>query len=298
MPLVSIIVITYNSSKYVLETLESTKAQTYQNIELIISDDASQDDTVEICKKWLAENQEKFVRAELITTEINTGIPANCNRGVKASKGEWVKLIAGDDLLLADCIVNGIQFAVQNLDAKIFASNAHFFTNNLSEIIKKTYLKNNEFFDKKLTAKDQFNLLLHRNYINAPTLFFNRSLFDMNNGFDEGIKYMEDYPFYLKTLKKGIKIYYLNKFTVGYRLHASSISGFEEKTIFNTFYKRFFSYQKKYTFQYMNIFEKCFHRHYFYTNSFFEYCRMNKKKYSKFYNIAQKTNIFRYFINK
>jgi len=103
-PLVSIIVITYNSSKYVLETLESAKAQTYQNIELIVSDDCSTDNTVEICQEWIAKNKERFVRTELITAEKNTGIPANCNRGVKSVQGEWVKLIAGDDALLPDCI--------------------------------------------------------------------------------------------------------------------------------------------------------------------------------------------------
>ena len=104
-PLVSIIVITYNSSKYVLETLESAKAQTYQNIELIVSDDCSIDNTVEICREWIENNKERFVRTELITAEKNTGIPANCNRGVKAAQGEWVKLIAGDDILYNNCII-------------------------------------------------------------------------------------------------------------------------------------------------------------------------------------------------
>ncbi|MDR0890977.1 MAG: glycosyltransferase [Endomicrobium sp.] len=51
-PLVSVCVITYNSSKYVLETLESIKTQTYQNIELIVSDDCSTDDTVEVCENY------------------------------------------------------------------------------------------------------------------------------------------------------------------------------------------------------------------------------------------------------
>ena len=102
-PLVSIIVITYNSSKYVLETLESAKAQTYQNIELIVSDDCSTDNTVEICHNWIEQNKERFVRTELITVEKNTGIAPNCNRGVKAAKGEWVKLIAGDDVLHQNC---------------------------------------------------------------------------------------------------------------------------------------------------------------------------------------------------
>jgi alpha-1,3-rhamnosyltransferase len=68
-PLVSIVVITYNSSSYVIETLESIKAQTYQNIELIVSDDCSKDKTVDVCKKWIEKNKQRFVRTELITIE-------------------------------------------------------------------------------------------------------------------------------------------------------------------------------------------------------------------------------------
>src|SRR5690606_12047202 len=107
-PLVSVVVITYNSAKYVLATLESIKAQTYQNIELIVSDDCSNDDTVEICRSWMVENCERFIRTELITTEKNKGIPANCNRGVTASQGLWIKIIAGDDLLLPNCISHNV----------------------------------------------------------------------------------------------------------------------------------------------------------------------------------------------
>ncbi|KAA6320476.1 putative glycosyltransferase EpsE, partial [termite gut metagenome] len=98
-PLVSIVVITYNSSKYVLETLESAKVQTYQNIELIVSDDCSTDDTVDVCQNWLDENKERFVRTELLIVLKNTGVSANCNRGYKVAKGEWIKGVAGDDML-------------------------------------------------------------------------------------------------------------------------------------------------------------------------------------------------------
>ena len=70
-PLVSVTVITYNSSKTVLETLDSIKAQTYQNLELIVSDDCSTDDTVELCRNWIEQNKERFVRTELLTVEKN-----------------------------------------------------------------------------------------------------------------------------------------------------------------------------------------------------------------------------------
>jgi len=54
-PLVSIIVLTHNSTKYVIETLNSAKSQTYEDIELIVTDDFSTDNTVEICRQWMHE---------------------------------------------------------------------------------------------------------------------------------------------------------------------------------------------------------------------------------------------------
>lgn len=103
--LVSVVLITYNSSKYVLDTLESVKNQTWDNIELIISDDGSTDNTTAICSNWLSENQNRFYNALLITVDENTGIPSNCNRGLRATKGEWLKTISGDFEL--DTMVKG-----------------------------------------------------------------------------------------------------------------------------------------------------------------------------------------------
>ena len=109
-PLVSIIVITYNSSKYVLETLESAKAQTYQNIELIVSDDCSTAIQWKSVREWI-EKQRTICSYGVNYRRKNTGIPANCNRGVKAAQGEWVKLIAGDDILYNNCIEANIEYA-------------------------------------------------------------------------------------------------------------------------------------------------------------------------------------------
>ena len=76
-PLVSVVLITYNSDRYVLDTLESVKNQSWDNIELIVSDDGSTDDTIFICSNWLYENKDRFFNTELITVAKNTGIPAN-----------------------------------------------------------------------------------------------------------------------------------------------------------------------------------------------------------------------------
>jgi len=133
-PLVSIIVITYNSSKYVLETLESAKAQTYQNIELIVTDDCSTDDTVEICGNWIEKNKERFVRTELVKSDTNTGIAPNCNRGLKVAKGEWVKYIAGDDILFSDCINQNINYILSNPTASFIFSDLKIIGEKYREV--------------------------------------------------------------------------------------------------------------------------------------------------------------------
>ena len=112
--LVSVFVITYNSSRFVLEALESIKNQTYKHIELIISDDCSTDSTVDLCKNWIEKNKERFVNSTIITVSANTGVSANCNRAVTAAKGNWLKGIAGDDVLLPNCIQDNVNYILQN----------------------------------------------------------------------------------------------------------------------------------------------------------------------------------------
>lgn len=224
-PLVSIIVISYNSSKYVLETLESVKSQSYKNIELIISDDCSTDNTIEICEKWIEKNEEYFMGIKIIKAHKNSGIPSNVNRGVKASKGEWIKLIAGDDMLLPNCIKEYIHFVTDNTSDFVFGLPT--IINEGRELghndkWEKKYLNNDWFFD--LEAKEQFLYLLIRNFpMNPPTLFFKMDTFAQLNYCDE--EYLcDDLPLYLKATFNGYKLDLLKTKTIIYRMHNNSAS--------------------------------------------------------------------------
>ena len=130
LPLVSIAVVTYNSSKTVLETLDSIKEQTYPNIELIISDDCSKDNTVELCRGWVEKNKGRFVRVEILTVETNTGVSANFNRADAASRGEWGKPIAGDDLLLPNAIQEYVNYIIVHPDVVYVFANGKCFGSN------------------------------------------------------------------------------------------------------------------------------------------------------------------------
>lgn len=218
-PLVSIIVITFNSSKYVLETLESAKAQTYQNIELIVSDDCSTDNTVEICRNWIDENKDRFVRTELITVEKNTGIAPNCNRGLYKAKGEWVKFIAGDDLLMEECVLI-------NIDSTLINNKSFYFSK--FEVLGDLEVKNQRerYYETRthLFEGNQLdNLMYYGYYFPTVTFFANTAKLIELNGFNEEYPYHEDFPMWFKILKKGYCFTFIDHKTVIYRIHGDSI---------------------------------------------------------------------------
>lgn len=98
-PLASILVITYNQEHLVRETVTSCLQQTYENFEVVVSDDGSKDSTQEILRQLYAENPD---RIRLVLNAVNSGITANCNAGLAECSGEYIALMGGDDLLLPD----------------------------------------------------------------------------------------------------------------------------------------------------------------------------------------------------
>lgn len=280
-PLVSIIVITYNSAEFVLETLESAKAQTYQNIELIISDDGSKDDTVEICEKWLESNKKYFVQAVLKIVESNTGITANLNRGLKAAKGKWVKIIAGDDLLMNNTIESYLKFVEKTFANFVFAKSLGFYgsiSNN--DFGTYTYPGYNKFFNLK--ENQQYSMLLRRNYCDGPTFFFNRELLLNMGGFDERFKY-EDHPIALKIAKQRYELHYLDKFTVYYRENIPSITRVNDGKLFTNFYKEVEKFNQSEIYPNCNFFIYFFKKYEYYRLELFNLLGMNKRsKLNKF----------------
>ena len=233
-PLVSVLLITYNSSKFIEETLESALNQTYQKIELIISDDGSTDDTVKICKKWLKNNNQRFVNSEIICVERNTGIPANCNRGLRCCEGEWIKLIAGDDILYPECITMNVDYICANKEAKVVQSLCNLYLKNFEGVPYDTQpsTKKYDFFNLS-TGSELYDYILKVAYnVFAPAIFIEKKILEEIGGFDERFKLMEDYPLWLKLTKKNVKINLLTEITVGYRISDNSVM--KDKKIYMT----------------------------------------------------------------
>ncbi len=224
-PLVSIPVITYNSSETIIETLDSIKNQTYQNIELIISDDCSRDNTVAICNEWIEKNKARFVHIELITVETNTGVAANLNRAEAKCHGNWIKGIAGDDILMPTCVEEFVKYINVHPNTQYVFCKMEGF--GRSQDVVDEYM--NRCFDYSffsLSAEQQYHRLIFQgNCVPAPALFYSGEMIKLgkfNN--DERIPMIEDYPKWMNITKSGIQLQLLDKVLVRYRLSEGSIS--------------------------------------------------------------------------
>lgn len=214
-PLISIVIITYNSSEYINELLKSIESQEYKNIEIIFSDDCSIDNTVEICKSWIKIFNNKFQRCILVSTLKNSGIVPNYNNALKYCKGDWIKYIAGDDILMPNCISNFVMEIEEGInimscasldiykEKKIIVNPKHLFeTNQLKSIIKESHL---------------FILC-------GATLFVNRDYLLKRGGFDERFTWIEDYPLCMDYLLNGGHIKQISTPLVVHRVYPESVS--------------------------------------------------------------------------
>lgn len=241
-PLVSVNVLMYNSSRYIIETLESIKAQTYQNIELIMSDDKSTDNTVQICEDWISRNKYRFVSYKILVPEHNTGQSGNYNRAFNAGTGEWVKEIDGDDLLMPDCIQDFVDYVQSNPESKYIFGKVQLIGD------KDTLQLYHNPFDYtffSLSPHRQLQILLSdNNCIPSPGAFYNRRLIkEIGFECDERIPLLEDWPKWINLLNKGVAFSFLDKDVAFYRVgngistSAMSTNYYGSYTLFVLLYK-------------------------------------------------------------
>lgn len=238
-PLVTVVVISYNSARTIVETLDSIKAQTYQNLELIVSDDCSPDKaTIETIQEWLDVNGSRFVHAELVKAERNTGVSGNINRGVAKSHGKWIKSIAGDDLLIPNAIEEYVNFVTNHPEKiRMCVCDVEPFVDEgeVPEDRKKEYEK--YFRAEKESYPEQYLRCMQENIFVGPGFIYTRDLYDDVGGFSSEYGNGEEWPFVYKVLRGGNQIYAIEKKLVKYRFsqdslsHSKSVQGLRNKNL-------------------------------------------------------------------
>lgn len=248
--LVSIVIISYNSEDFILEALESAKNQTYKNIELIISDDGSTDSTIKKTENWLLKNKGRFVDSKFIKADQNTGITSNLNRGVRGATGEYIKMIAADDILLDNCVEDLLGFIQKKNISFCFSRALPFsdtkdvdFTKGIVKIDEKNY---NYFFRK--SQIEQYYALLRLTIPLSIIIggFYSKYVLEKVGYFDEAYEMMEDYPFMMNLAKLGGKFELLDKYTSKYRVRdVEDKENFKKTRRFIAHYNNLREFRKK-----------------------------------------------------
>lgn len=249
MKCVSVVVLSYRSSDTIIQTLDSIKNQTYPYIELIVTDDCSPDNTVEVVQQWMDENQGSLSEIKLVTTQQNTGIPGNINRALRQATGEYIKLIAADDYMTEEAIAEYVAFCEQN-PGEIPLAKVHLFADEEAEFSDvQSYCDKSYEFAKK-DYKEQYRMLLMQNRIVAPSgSFYPMEVIRACKGYDEHYRWFEDYPMNLKVMHKGYRCGLIDKELVYYRMSAKSITASQQLRLKKTEMKLFFRQKMWYMIQ-------------------------------------------------
>jgi glycosyltransferase involved in cell wall biosynthesis len=216
-PLVSIIIPAYNAEKYIKRSIDSALQQTYKNIEIIVVDDGSTDDTAEIVKSY----SESRI---LYRYQRNQGASAARNNGIAISRGVYITFLDTDDSYLPEKVEKSVNFFNQNPDYSIVYCNVlHFFSQNPGK-----------FYRLKYTgyAGDVLERLLKNSFININSIMISRELFEKNGiTFTEKRYYPEDYELYLRLALLGHRFGYINSDLVIVEIRPDSVTSMDVQTI-------------------------------------------------------------------
>ena len=203
--LVSVLILAYNAEGYIVELLESIKNQTYRDIEIIISDDASKDATVKIAQTWKETNQSGFEKMIIRSSKQNQGVVKNANLGFELCSGRYIKVIAADDKLAPECITHMVHACEEKNYPVLLGRMQSFYQGDDLQDMPVNF----EFYD--MNAGEQYKHLLQVNECAAPTALYRKDFLKEMDWFDENYPAMEDYPFWLKITEKGVRIPFMNE---------------------------------------------------------------------------------------
>lgn len=214
-PLVSILIPTYNQDSYIAEALDSALEQTYPNIEIIVHDYASTDNTYNILKKY------NDPRLRVLRSKVNHGMVWSWNNIMDQAKGEYIKFFASDDLLYPTCVEELVKTAQMNKSASLITCKRVIIDQNGKKISTLQYASKNTV-DNGLTHAHWILTTLIENLIGEPTaVLFRKRDVKKAGRFDDDLHNFVDFEYWIRLLAHG-DLVYMNKPLCAFRAHGET----------------------------------------------------------------------------
>lgn len=213
---VSVVILCYNHARFVVECLDSVKKQNYTDWELIIADDASKDNSLELISDWVSINSELKIKTNF--HEINTGIGTMLNECIDIARGKYIKFISADDVLHPDFLTETVTFfEMASNEFGIVYTNAQ-------------YLKEDSTLENKFLVGDRNKVkngwirqnLQFSNFIPAPAVLIKKEVYQQIGKYNPKVL-IDDFDCWLRASLK-FKFHFIDKPLVYYRIHGNNIS--------------------------------------------------------------------------
>jgi glycosyltransferase involved in cell wall biosynthesis len=192
-PRVSVIIPAYNAAAFLDQSIPSASKQTHSNLEIIIIDDASTDNTLEIANRHAATDP----RIRVLRHEKNSGLAATRNTGIRESKGEWIAFLDADDLFLPNKIELQLNLAAQDPRANLLYTN--YWVWDGQRDLELRYRKRS-----KMPEGDVSKRLIFENQFCPSTVMARRQIIDEAGGFNPDLRAIEDWDLWLRIAEKGL----------------------------------------------------------------------------------------------
>lgn len=254
-PLVSICIPTYNGEKFIDECIQSILTQTYQNLEIVVSDDSSSDGTLTILESVLSQSN---VNYKIIFNENERGLAANWNNAIKNSNGKYIKFVFQDDVLKESCVSELVTIAESEPNLGLVYCKRDFIIeenyNDYEWIEKFNELHNswNELIVQtgvlsgKEYLRDSAILNEPLNKIGEPTaVLILKTCFDELGYFDSKLSQLLDAEMWYRIMTK-YNIGFVDEELCSFRLHSEQTTELNKASIIKDyeewpyiFYKKF-----------------------------------------------------------
>lgn len=221
--LVSVIMPSYNTEKYILDSICSVQTQTYKDWELIIVDDCSTDNTLEIVRKHIEETKDTRIR--LLVNEKNSGAAVARNYALREAKGRWIAFLDSDDLWLPEKLERQIRFMKENKYSFSYTKYTEIDedSNELGVVVSGP---------KRITKRGMY----HYCWPGCLTVMYDASVVGVIQIAD--IKKNNDYAMWLQVIKKA-DCYLFEKHLGRYRRRTGSISSHSYVKLIKWHYRLF-----------------------------------------------------------
>lgn len=232
-PLVSILVANYNNGRFIAETLESAVKQTYPSIEIVIVDDGSKDNSIQVIESFMASHPE--VKAKLFRNEDNKGCGRIKRQCVELSEGEYFCFLDPEDTIVSEAVATLMEVFACHPEYSVVYCTHYLCNKRLEPLEVSTY--------PGRIPEGQSHLTSDEGHISALALC-NRQVYDKTSGINATYQVSEDQDLYLK-MEEMAPVFYVDKPMYFYRKHDHNTSWNESKA-FNNYYWKYYCMKAAY----------------------------------------------------